>query len=315
MKDIRTRGGMMDKNRISDRLKKVVKEGILQIDEPMKNHTTFKIGGPADILVQPASVEEAKGVIDICKEEACPITVIGNGSNLLVRDGGIRGVVLKIAELLSDVSVDGERVIASAGALMSKVSSKALESSLGGFEFASGIPGTIGGAVTMNAGAYGGETKDFVISVTCIDQEGRLRKYTREEMDFGYRKSLVQAENLVVLEVELGLNKDERSDIKARIDEFTQKRTTKQPLHLASGGSTFKRPEGHFAGKLIEDAGLRGLRYRDVQVSEKHCGFVVNLGESSAEDVLHLIGVIQKTVFDRFGVRLETEIRIIGEER
>lgn len=304
----------MDKNRIADRLKKVILAGSVLVDEPMKNHTTFKIGGPADILVQPGNIEEVEETLKVCKAEDCPLTVIGNGSNLLVRDGGIRGVVLKIADLLSDVSVDGEKVIASAGALMSKVSSKALESSLGGFEFASGIPGTIGGAVTMNAGAYGGETKDFVLSVTCISPDGIIRKYSREEMAFGYRKSRVQSENLVVLEVELELKSEERSDIKARIDEFTEKRTTKQPLHLASGGSTFKRPEGYFAGKLIEDAGLRGLRHKNVQVSEKHCGFVVNLGESSAEDVLNLIGVIQKTVSDRFGVKLETEIRIIGEE-
>lgn len=304
----------MDKNRIADRLKKVILVGSVLVDEPMKNHTTFKIGGPADILVQPGNIEEVEETLKVCKAEDCPLTVIGNGSNLLVRDGGIRGVVLKIADLLSEVSVDGEKVIASAGALMSKVSSKALESSLGGFEFASGIPGTIGGAVTMNAGAYGGETKDFVLSVTCISPDGIIRKYSREEMAFGYRKSRVQSENLVVLEVELELKSEERSDIKARIDEFTEKRTTKQPLHLASGGSTFKRPEGYFAGKLIEDAGLRGLRHKNVQVSEKHCGFVVNLGESSAEDVLNLIGVIQKTVSDRFGVKLETEIRIIGEE-
>lgn len=304
----------MDKERILEKIESVVANGRVMVDEPMKRHTTFKIGGPADLLVEPSSIEEVEGVLNICRSEDIPVTVIGNGSNLLVRDGGIRGVVVKIAELLSDVSVYEEKIVAEAGALMSKISSKALEHSLGGFEFASGIPGTIGGAVTMNAGAYGGEIKDYVSAVTCIDSEGQVKEYSGEEMAFGYRKSLVQVEGLVVLRVEISLNRGDRDEIKSKIDDYTERRTSKQPLHLPSGGSTFKRPEGHFAGKLIEDAGLRGLRHRNIQVSEKHCGFVVNLGESKAEDVLNLIGVVQKTVYDKFGIQLEPEIRIIGEE-
>lgn len=304
----------MDKERILEKIESVVANGRVMVDEPMKRHTTFKIGGPADLLVEPSSIEEVEGVLNICRSEDIPVTVIGNGSNLLVRDGGIRGVVVKIAELLSDVSVYEEKIVAEAGALMSKISSKALEHSLGGFEFASGIPGTIGGAVTMNAGAYGGEIKDYVSAVTCIDSEGQVKEYSGEEMAFGYRKSLVQAEGLVVLKVEISLNRGDQDEIKSKIDDYTERRTSKQPLHLPSGGSTFKRPEGHFAGKLIEDAGLRGLRHRNIQVSEKHCGFVVNLGESKAEDVLNLIGVVQKTVYDKFGIQLEPEIRIIGEE-
>lgn len=314
MKDNRSRGVKMDKARVLDRLKCEIKSGKIMTDEPMRNHTTFKIGGPVDILVEPSSIEEIESVLGICKEEGMPFMVIGNGSNLLVRDGGIRGVVLKTADLLSKVRVEGEKVIAEAGAMMSKISNVALENSLEGFEFASGIPGTIGGAVTMNAGAYDGEIKGYVSSVVCLDSNGSIKKYSRDEMEFGYRKSLVQTKNLVVLQVELELKKGEKSEIKAKIDDFTERRTTKQPLHLASGGSTFKRPEGYFAGKLIEDAGLRGLRYKNVQISEKHCGFVVNLGDSKAEDVLNLIGVVQKTVYDKFGVQLETEIRIIGEE-
>ncbi|OHW62057.1 UDP-N-acetylenolpyruvoylglucosamine reductase [Andreesenia angusta] len=304
----------MDKERILEKIESVVANGRVMVDEPMKRHTTFKIGGPADLLVEPSSIEEVEDVLNICRSEDIPVTVIGNGSNLLVRDGGIRGVVVKIAELLSDVSVYEEKIVAEAGALMSKISSKALEHSLGGFEFASGIPGTIGGAVTMNAGAYGGEIKDYVSAVTCIDSEGQVKEYSGEEMAFGYRKSLVQAEGLVVLKVEISLNRGDRDEIKSKIDDYTERRTSKQPLHLPSGGSTFKRPEGYFAGKLIEDAGLRGLRHRNIQVSEKHCGFVVNLGESKAEDVLNLIGVVQKTVYDKFGIQLEPEIRIIGEE-
>jgi UDP-N-acetylmuramate dehydrogenase len=305
----------MNREKILERFKEAITKGTFSIDEPMKNHTTFKVGGPADILVQPASIEEIKSSIEICRSEDISFTVVGNGSNLLVKDGGIRGVVIKIADLFSEIKVEGETLKAHAGAVMSKVSKTALESSLGGFEFASGIPGTIGGAVTMNAGAYGGEMKDWVSHVTCIDNDGNINRYSNEEMEFGYRKSLVQKKNLIVVEVELSLLKDDYKEIKSKIDDFTEKRTSKQPLHLASGGSTFKRPQGHFAGKLIEDSGLRGLRYKNVQVSEKHCGFVVNLGDSYAEDVLHLIGVIQKTVYDNFGVSLETEIRIIGEER
>ena len=304
----------IDIERILENIESVVANGRVMVDEPMKHHTTFKIGGPADLLVEPSSIEEVESVLKICRSEDIPVTVIGNGSNLLVRDGGIRGVVVKIAEMLSDVSVYEEKIVAEAGALMSKISSKALEHSLGGFEFASGIPGTIGGAVTMNAGAYGGEIKDYVSAVICIDSKGQVKEYSGEEMAFGYRKSLVQTEGLVVLSVEISLKRGNRDEIKSKIDDYTERRTSKQPLHLASGGSTFKRPEGHFAGKLIEDAGLRGLRHKNIQVSEKHCGFVVNLGESKAEDVLNLIGVVQKTVYDKFGIQLEPEIRIIGEE-
>lgn len=304
----------MDKERISEKIESVVANGRVMLDEPMKHHTTFKIGGPADLLVEPSSIEEIESVLNICRSEDIPVTVIGNGSNLLVRDGGIRGVVVKIADMLSDVSVYEEKIVAEAGALMSKISSKALEHALEGFEFASGIPGTIGGAVTMNAGAYGGEIKDYVTAVTCIDSKGQIKEHSGDEMAFGYRKSLVQTEGLVVLKVEISLKRGDRDEIKSKIDDYTERRTSKQPLHLASGGSTFKRPEGHFAGKLIEDAGLRGLRHRNIQVSEKHCGFVVNLGDSKAEDVLNLIGVVQKTVYDKFGVQLEPEIRIIGEE-
>lgn len=304
----------IDIERILEKIESVVANGRVMVDEPMKHHTTFKIGGPADLLVEPSSIEEVESVLKICRSEDIPVTVIGNGSNLLVRDGGIRGVVVKIAEMLSDVSVYEEKIVAEAGALMSKISSKALEHSLGGFEFASGIPGTIGGAVTMNAGAYGGEIKDYVSAVICIDSKGQVKEYSGEEMAFGYRKSLVQTEGLVVLSVEISLKRGNRDEIKSKIDDYTERRTSKQPLHLASGGSTFKRPEGHFAGKLIEDAGLRGLRHKNIQVSEKHCGFVVNLGESKAEDVLNLIGVVQKTVYDKFGIQLEPEIRIIGEE-
>lgn len=305
----------MDKNKVLEMLKDKVTTGELLIDEPMKKHTTFKIGGPADILIVPKKISEIKAVVECCNAEAIPFMVVGNGSNLLVRDGGIRGVVIKLAENFSGVEVVRERLKIQAGALMSKVANIALENSLGGFEFGSGIPGTIGGAVTMNAGAYGGEIGNLVASVTCLDLNGNIKTYTRAEMEFGYRKSLVQAEKLTVLEAELEFASGNYDEIKAKIAELTAQRTSKQPLQFASAGSTFKRPEGYFAGKLIEDSGLRGFRHRNVQIAEKHCGFVINLGDSTAEDVLHLIATVQKIVYDNFGIRLETEIRIIGEDK
>lgn len=303
----------MDRSFI-DRLKDKLDEDRILIDEPMRNHTTFKVGGPADVLVMPENAEEISSVIGLCREKSVPFMILGNGSNLLVRDGGIRGVVIKIADKMSTAEVEGDTAKVQAGALMSRVSKVLLDNSLKGFEFASGIPGTIGGAVTMNAGAYGGEMKDIIYSVECLTSEGEIKVYSNEEMNFGYRKSRVQEDELTVLSVVLKLESGSRDDIKAAIDELTEKRTTKQPLELASAGSTFKRPEGYFAGKLIEDSGLRGIRYRNVGVSEKHCGFVVNYGNSKAEDVICLIGTVQKTVYDKFGVKLETEVKIIGEE-
>ncbi|WP_427339816.1 UDP-N-acetylmuramate dehydrogenase [Caloranaerobacter sp. DY30410] len=304
----------MNKKKIVEIFKERFSEDEFLIDEPMKNHISFKIGGPADILFIPKEVEQISQAVALCKELDVDYFIMGNGSNLLVSDKGIRGVVIKISENLSDVRVEGNKIIAQSGILLSKLSKIALKHSLTGLEFASGIPGSLGGAITMNAGAYGGEMKDVVTLVRCIDEKGEIIEFTNEQMKFGYRSSIIDERGLIVIEVEMELKKGNYEDIKNYMDELTQKRTSKQPLNLPSAGSTFKRPEGYYAGKLIEDAGLRGLRFGDAQVSEKHCGFVVNLGNATCNDVLNLIKVIQKTVRDKFGVELKTEVKIIGEE-
>lgn len=289
--------------------------GQILYDEPMKNHTTFKIGGPADIILLPSKEEEILEALRICREEGIPYFILGNGSNLLVRDTGIRGVVIKIGDRFSKIEINGDRVRCQGGALLSTIGKRILKASLAGFEFATGIPGTVGGGVTMNAGAYGGEMKDIVRKVRVIDMDNNILDLSNEDMKFGYRRSLVGDKNLVVLSVDFQLRKASYDDIKERIDELTFQRTSKQPLELPSGGSTFKRPQGYFAGKLIDDAGLRGLRYGDAQISEKHCGFVVNRGEANFQEVISLINTVQKIVRDKFEVDLETEIKIIGDKR
>lgn len=288
--------------------------GKILYDEPMKNHTTFKIGGPADVMIIPNTIEGLIDAIRFCRENDIDYFIMGNGSNLLVRDGGIRGVVIKIYEGCNDIKVNGNTIYCEAGALLSQVSRVALKHSLKNFEFASGIPGTIGGAITMNAGAYGGEMKDVVKKVRALDRNNEIREFSNEEMNFRYRNSRVGDEGLIVLSVELELEPGNYSEIESTINDLTYRRKSKQPLELPSAGSTFKRPEGYFAGKLIEDAGLRGLRLGGAAVSDKHCGFVVNIDNATCKDVLNLISVIQKVVNDKFGVKLEPEIKIIGED-
>jgi len=305
---------MLDKNHVYRLFKNIIEKGVVLIDEPMKKHTSFKIGGPVDVFVIPGTIEELANSIKLCKDEGLNYFVMGNGSNLVIRDKGIRGVVIKISEHLSQIKVEGTKIIAEAGALLSAVSKVALKYSLSGLEFASGIPGSLGGAIAMNAGAYGGEMKDVVTKVLCLDTDGNFIEYENKDMRFGYRQSRVQDENLIVVQVEMKLKEGKYEDIKAYMDELTEKRTSKQPLNLPSAGSVFKRPEGHFAGKLIEDAGLKGLRLGDAQVSEKHSGFIVNVGEATSNDVINLIKVVQKTISDKFGVKLETEVKILGEE-
>ncbi len=299
---------------LTDKLVEILGEEKLLINEDMKNHTTFKVGGPADVIAIPETSDDVKKVVEFAIEEDIPYMVIGNGSNLLIRDGGLRGIVIKISDNMSDIEIEGNTVRVQSGAMMNRVAMEVMENSLEGFEFASGIPGTLGGAITMNAGAYGGEIKDIVTKVKCLNKSGEIVEYSNEEMHFGYRHSRVQEEGLIVLSVEMELLPGNYDEIKAAIDELTVKRTTKQPLELASAGSTFKRPEGYYAGKLIEDSGLRGYRYKNVGISEKHCGFVVNYGDSTADDIITLINMVQKIVYDNYGVKLETEVRIIGVE-
>ncbi|MGE5676813.1 MAG: UDP-N-acetylmuramate dehydrogenase [Pseudomonadota bacterium] len=282
-------------------------------NEPMKEHTSFKVGGPADIFIEPESAEELANAIKVIREKGIPYYIIGNGTNLLVSDKGIRGAVIKIGEKFTRVEIVGEEVIAECGILLSTLSKMVAKSSLTGMEFASGIPGTLGGAVAMNAGAYGGEMKDIIEWVEVLDERLGIKKLQGSEMEFGYRKSVVEPRGYVTLRCCLKLRAGSIDQINSLMAELTEKRKTKQPLHLASAGSTFKRPEGYFAGKLIEDAGLRGFRHGGAQVSELHCGFVVNNGEATAQEVYELIRHVQKTVFEKFNVKLETEVKMLGE--
>ena len=280
-------------------------------NEPMKNHTTFKIGGPADEFCEAESVEDIIRATQYAKEKNLPLFIMGNGSNLLVSDKGIRGIVLKLSDKFSKCEVLGDTIRAESGALLSAISKLALKMSLSGMEFAAGIPGTLGGTVYMNAGAYGGEMKDIVKSVTYF-KNGEIKRI-EDGFDFGYRKSVFSDTDAIILEAELKLKKGNADEIKAKMEELKKRRVEKQPLSMASAGSTFKRPEGYFAGKLIEDAGLKGFSIGGAAVSEKHSGFVVNTGGATAQDVKTLILHIQKTVKQKFGVELETEVKIVGE--
>lgn len=305
---------LLNKLLIAGLMKNFVGQENIRIDEPMKNHTSFKVGGAADILVTPGSFESLVNILSLCKSEGIPFFVMGNGTNLIVRDKGIRGVVIKIGENFERVTVSGEVIEAEAGILLSKLANVALTHELAGLEFASGIPGTLGGAVAMNAGAYGGEMKDVVVSTQYLDREGNIKTVSGEEHRFGYRTSFIQKEEGIVLKSWLRLQKGNPADIKALMGELNKKRRDKQPLEMPSAGSVFKRPEGYFAGKLIEDCGLRGYAVGGAEVSCKHCGFIVNAGNATAEDIINLIAHIQSAVKSKFGVDLQTEVKIVGEE-
>ncbi|WP_337471818.1 UDP-N-acetylmuramate dehydrogenase [Mitsuokella jalaludinii] len=285
-----------------------------RLDEPMKLHTTFKIGGPADCLIFPASMEETEKVLALVSEYKLPLTILGNGSNVLVQDKGIRGVVVKFARPMAKIRHEGTRIIAGAGALLKDVSEAAAQSSLTGLEFACGIPGSIGGAIFMNAGAYDGEMKNVADTVRTVDREGRIHTYSRDEFDLGYRHSRFQDNGEAIVEVELCLEPGDSKAIRAKMDDFTQRRESKQPLEMPSAGSTFKRPKGYFAGTLIQETGLKGLQVGGAQVSTKHAGFVVNAtGNATAADVRGLIHEVQQRVYEKHGVMLHPEVRIIGD--
>jgi len=285
----------------------------ITFNEPMKKHTTFHIGGNADYFVMPNKASEVAEVVKLCKEEGIPYYVLGNGSNLLVSDKGYRGVIIQIYKEMNDIRVEGTIVTAQAGALLSKIGSVALADSLTGFEFAAGIPGTVGGAVVMNAGAYGGEMKDILLSVTVLTPDGAVLTLYNKELELGYRTSIIAKKDYIVLEAKYKLERGEKDVIREKMDELKVKRVTKQPLEMPSAGSTFKRPEGYFAGKLIQDAGLRGFQVGGAQVSEKHCGFVVNTGDATAADVMSLIEQVAEKVKQEFGVQLEPEVKTLGE--
>jgi UDP-N-acetylmuramate dehydrogenase len=281
------------------------------VNEPMKKHTSFKIGGPVDLLVMPTTEKALSETLAIIEKSGLNLFVMGNGSNLLVSDEGYRGVIVKIAENFNDFQIENECVMVQAGMLLSTLSKSIMEAKLTGFEFASGIPGTIGGAVFMNAGAYDGEFKDIVEWVRVMDLSGNIKQYTAQEMDFSYRHSVLHERNEIVVSCGLALKWGSYEVIKEKTDDLTHKRTTKQPLQWPSAGSTFKRPEGYYAGKLIDDSGLRGLQLGGAQVSTLHSGFVINTGNATYKDVTDLIATIQKVVMDRFGVHLETEVRYL----
>lgn len=296
-------------------IKGYAKEENIFVQEPMSNHTTFRVGGPADCLVEISDKEELKSLSRYLSLTGMPFFVMGNGSNLLVSDAGFRGVILQVRSGLQQVRVEGTRVIAQAGATMAQVARVAMEHGLTGLEFAAGIPGTVGGGVVMNAGAYGGEMSQVVTGALVLSGDGELLSLDNETMEFGYRTSSIKGKPFIVTEVEFTLRPGNRDEIKAMMDDLGARRREKQPLEYPNAGSTFKRPEGYFAGKLIQDAGLRGYSVGGAQVSEKHCGFVINTkpGVTSASDVMNLIRHVQAVVKERFDVELEPEVIFLGE--
>ena len=293
-------------------LREQIKSGTVTEQEPMSRHTSFSIGGPADVFVQPATKEEIKNAISCAKEAGVPFFVMGNGSNLLVSDEGFRGMIIQIGKNFQEISVQDTVIEVQAGALLSRTARAAWTAGLTGFEFAAGLPGTTGGAVAMNAGAYGGEIKDVLLDAQVLTQDGEFLTLTAEELELSYRHSCIFEKNYVVVSARFAFEKGDADQIRGRMDELAKARREKQPLEFPSAGSTFKRPEGYFAGKLIQDAGLKGYTVGGAQVSEKHSGFVINRGGATAEEVVFLIKQVQKKVMKQFNVMMQLEVRFIG---
>jgi len=299
-------------NTLFEALQGVFEPEQLLRDEPMSRHTTFRVGGPADIMVVPACAEQLVRALELAKECGVPAMVMGNGSNMLVRDGGIRGLVIVIGERFARITTEENDLIAEAGASMARVAGAAQAAGLSGLEFAAGIPGTLGGGCAMNAGAYGGQLSDVLVSADVL-LNGEIRTLSLQEMEMGYRSTRPLREGGIVVSARFRLKPDNCEEILARIKELNARRRDKQPLNFPSAGSTFKRPEGHFAGALIEQSGLKGVSVGGAQVSEKHAGIIINTGDATAADVLGLMEKVQETVMRNFGVRLEPEVRIVGE--
>ena len=297
---------------ILETLRSYVSEDNIHLQEPMAVHTTFRVGGPADCLIEIESAEQLKKVQRYLYQVEYPFTVVGNGSNLLVSDNGYQGIILQIGRKMSNISVNGNVIVAQSGATMAQVAAEAWKNGLTGLEFASGIPGTVGGGVVMNAGAYGGELAQVVTYVQVLNIEGEFMNLDNDTLEFGYRRSTIRRQPFIVTEVTFELTPGDPEMIKAKMDELAVKRREKQPLEFPSAGSTFKRPEGHFAGELIMNAGLRGFQVGGARVSDKHCGFVVNTGNASAADIMDVIWEVQRRVKDRFGVDLEPEVVFLG---
>lgn len=295
-----------------DQLARIVSEKNIAKDKPLKNHTYTRLGGNADYFVTPITYEQVSEVVKIAQENNEPFTLLGNGSNLIIKDGGIRGIVMYLGEL-KHVTVQREKIIAQSGALIADVSKQALSSHLTGLEFACGIPGSVGGALFMNAGAYGGEIKDVLIEATVVDHAGTIQTIDAADLGLAYRTSIIQTNHFIVLDATFRLQTGNYEEIKAQMDVLTYKRESKQPLEYPTCGSVFKRPQGHFAGKLIQDSGLQGQQIGGAQVSLKHAGFIINKDNATASEYIALIKHVQKTVKDRFNIDLEREVRIIGE--
>lgn len=300
-------------NDINQKLKAILPEENIVRNEPLAKHTTFKIGGPAEYFVTPENEDQLKLVIKVCRESNIPYYIIGKGSNLLVGDKGYKGVIIQIYKNFDWIKIDKNIVTAGAGVMLSRLATQAAEHNLAGLQGECGIPGTLGGAVTMNAGAYGYEIKDYIISATVLNQEGEIFTLNKEELQLAYRTSIVQKNSYIVIEAVFELPYGNKEDILAEITEFNRKRVEKQPLEYPSAGSTFKRPVGYFAGKLIMDSGLAGYRVGDIMISMKHCGFVVNVGNGTASEVRQLIEDVQHIIYEKHQVMLEPEVRIIGE--
>lgn len=293
-------------------LERITDSTCIHVQEPMSRHTTFRVGGPADVLVTPDRGSIA-AIIKLCRSENVPYTLIGNGSNLLVSDKGVRGVVIEMGEHAGEIRVTQNEITAQAGALLSKIANTAAKEGLTGMEFAAGIPGSLGGAVVMNAGAYGGEMKDILVSAVVLDENGEEKTLSADELELRYRHSCISEKHYIVLEATIRLQSGDEQEIRLKMKELSEQRQEKQPLQYPSAGSTFKRPEGYFAGKLIMDAGLRGYTVGGAQVSEKHCGFVINKGDATAEDICKLMQDVSEKVQEQFGVVLEPEVKQIGE--
>ena len=291
----------------------VVDAAKIQKDEPMKKHTTFRIGGPADYFIMPSNEKELAETIRVCREFSIPIYIVGNGSNLLVGDKGFRGAIIQLYKSMGTFQVEGNQITAQAGCSLAQIANAALDAALTGFEFAAGIPGTLGGAVVMNAGAYGGEMKDVLTEVTVMDEEGEIVTLPADKLELGYRTSIIKTAGYIVLEAKLQLKEGNPEVIRETMKDLTIRRTTKQPLEYPSAGSTFKRPEGYFAGKLIMDSGLAGYQVGGAQVSEKHCGFVINAGGATARDVRTLMDNVRDIVYKKYGVTLEPEVKFLGD--
>lgn len=301
----------MDKNKIKDVLTKEISEENIFIDEPMKKHTSFKIGGVADIFIKVKSVQELQYIIEVAKKENILVTIIGNGSNLLVKDNGIRGIVIMLN--MDKIEIEDTIVTVEAGVKLGFLAQKLLKEELTGFEFAAGIPGSIGGAVRMNAGAYGGEMKDIIVETKCLTPSGEIVTLSNEEQEFSYRHSIFMENRYIVLETKIKLRKGNKDEIKAKMDDYAQQRKEKQPISLPSAGSTFKRGTDFVTAKVIDECGLKGFSIGDAQVSTKHAGFVINNGNATAEDVLRLIEHVQKVVLEKTGKKIELEIEVLGE--